>query len=84
MYAFTGIDFDNHAGTSFNFVGFDTQLWGAPRGKGNALSNPVLKQRKMAVGNYGGSVTGQVQARKFTYATTVVKGTISITGGRLE
>ena len=84
MYAFTGIDFDNHAGTSFNFVGFDTQLWGAPAGKGKALSYPVLKTRKMVVGNYGGSLTGQVQTRKFTYATTVVKGTISITGGKLE
>jgi hypothetical protein len=84
IYAFTEIDFDNQAGTSFNFIGFDTQTWGAPPGKGSALSNPVLKNRKMAVGNFGGAITGQVQARKFTYATTVVKGTISISGGKLE
>jgi hypothetical protein len=84
MYAFTEIDFDNQAGTSFNFVGFDTQLWGAPPGKGKALSNTVLRQRKMAVANFGGSITGQVQDRTFSYATTMVKGTISIRGGKIE
>ena len=84
IYAFTGINFDNQAGTSFNFVGFDTQLWGILASKGGVLSHSVLKNRRMAAGNYSGQVTGSIQARTFKNSTTIVKGTISINGGKIE
>jgi len=84
MYAFTQIDFNNGAGTSFNFLGFDTQVWGSLTSKGTVVSPSVLKQRKMTAGNFSGYITGTVQDRTFSYSTAIVKGTISISGGQLE
>jgi len=84
MFAFSEIDFNNQAGTSFNFNGFDTQSWGELASKGNVLSHSVLKKRKMDASNYRGYLNGQVQDRTFNYATTVVEGTISISGGKIE
>jgi len=84
MYAFTEIDFNNQAGTSFSFAGFDTQVWSALTSKGSVLSSSVLKQRKMTAGNFSGYITGTVQNRVFKNNPTIVKGTISISGGRIE
>ncbi len=84
IYAFTQILFDNKAGTSFDLLGFDTQIWGPLTSKGSVLSPSVLKQRKLMAGNLSGQITGQIQARTFKNSTTIVKGTISISGGKLE
>jgi hypothetical protein len=84
LYAFSEIDFDNHAGTSVRLIGFDTQVWGALTSKGSVVSPSVLKQRKMAVGNDSGFLTGSVQDRTFKGSPVIVKGTISISGGKIE
>ena len=84
MYAFTQIDFNNQAGTSFSFLGFDTQLWSTLTSKGSVLSSSVLKQRKMTASNLSGYITGTVKNREFTGNSTMVKGTIRISGGRIE
>jgi hypothetical protein len=84
MYAFTQIDFNNRAGTSFSFAGFDMQTWSTAVAKGKVVSESVLKQRTMTVGNFVGSITGSVQNRTFSDATTIVKGTITISGGKIE
>jgi hypothetical protein len=84
MYAFSGVYFDNQAGTSFTFYGFDTQTWGSIKSKGNTNGIAVLKQRKMNVANSTGYITGQVQDRTFNSSPTMVNGTISISGGKLE
>ena len=84
LYAFSEIDFDNQAGTSVRLIGFDTQVWGALTSKGSVVSPSVLKQRKMAVGNDSGLLTGSVQDRTFKNSPVIVKGTISISGGKIE
>ncbi len=84
VYAFTEIDFNNGAGTTFNLLGFDTQVWGQLASKGTVISPSVLKQRKMAVGNYGGLITGAIEQRTFKNSPAVVKGTLTISGGKLE
>jgi hypothetical protein len=38
----------------------------------------------MDASNYSGYITGQIQDRTFKNSTTVVKGTISINGGKIE
>jgi hypothetical protein len=82
--AFSEIDFNNQAGTSFYFNGFDAQTWTALASKGTVLSHSVLKQRKMDASNYIGNLTGQIKDRTFKNSTTVVKGTITINGGKVE
>ena len=84
LYAFSGINFDTQAGTSVRLIGFDTQVWGALTSKGSVVSPSVLKQRKMAVGNDSGFLTGSVQDRTFKNSPVIVKGTISISGGKIE
>jgi hypothetical protein len=84
VYAFSGMYFDNQAGTSFRFYGFDTQLWSALQPKGNAVRTTVLKQRKLTAANSSGYITGQIQDRTFNSSPIMVYGTISISGGKLE
>jgi hypothetical protein len=84
LCALSQIDFDNQAGTSFDFVGFDTQLWGPLIYKGSVLSSSVLKQRKMTAGSFSGYITGTVQSRTFSRSPAMIKGTISISGGKIE
>jgi hypothetical protein len=83
-YSFSEIDFNNQAGTSFNFNGFDSQLWGVLVSKGTLLSPAVLRQRRMDASNYGGYITGQIKDRTFKNSTILVSGSISITGGKVE
>ena len=84
VYAFSGMYFENQAGTSFNFYGFDTQAWSALKSKGSASGSAVLKQRKLTAANSSGYISGQIQDRTFNYSPTMVTGTISISGGKLE
>jgi hypothetical protein len=84
LNAFTEIDFNNRAGTRLNLLGFDTESWAALTSKGTVFSTSVLKQRKMEASDYSGYISGTIQSRTFTNSTTVVNGTISITGGKIE
>jgi hypothetical protein len=85
MDGFSSIDFNNVYGatTYLRFMGYDTQVWSPISLKGTVVSPSVLKQRNMIVG-YGGAITGQIQARTFNNSTTILKGTFTINGGRLE
>jgi hypothetical protein len=82
--AFSEVDFDNSTGTSFKFVGFDSQMRSPIIVKTNVLSPSVIKQRKITVGNYGGQINWQIQDQKFNNATAVVSGTIMVSGGVLQ
>jgi hypothetical protein len=84
VYGYSEVDFNNQAGTSFSFVGYDIQVWDQPSGKGSSLNTTVLRQRKMDAQNYAGYVSGQIGNRKFNYTPIVVRGSITLSGGKLE
>lgn len=84
LYGYSEVDFNNQAGTSLSLVGYDTQVWDKPPGKGTGINAAVLRQRKMEVDNYAGYVSGQVQDRKFSHAAIIVRGSFTVSGGKLE
>ena len=82
---FAEIDFSTvPSGTYFNFVGFDTQTWGILTAKHKPGAVNFENQRRIIASNYGGQISGTVQSRTFTSATTLVTGTITISRGTME
>ena len=82
--AFSEIDFNNGTGTTFNLVGFDSQMRAPLFSKTNVLSASVIKSRKIIAGNYGGQINYKIQDHSFNNASVVVTGTITIGGGKVE
>jgi len=83
-YTFSELNFNTQTGTSFNFVGFDTQTCGSVTTKAKLTVTGVVKQRKIVASNYSGQLTGKIQDTTFNAATTTVTGTITIDSGTLE
>jgi hypothetical protein len=84
VYGYDEIDFDNMGGTSFSFVGFDSQILGPLVYNGNVICPSVMQQRKMIASDYSGSINGPAENTVFSYATAVVNGTITIGSGHVE
>jgi hypothetical protein len=84
IYAFSGIDFNNGAGTSLSFLGFDTQTWSRPPAKSASLAGTILKGRTIDVANYSGFISGHIQDKTFNYSPVVVRGSVTFSNGKFE